>query len=79
MLIGPESTALTDFRIPDSQGIAAFTACQRRGIPSRLLYFAKENHWVLNPQNSLRWHTEVFKWFDEFVGVREQEALVVQS
>jgi dipeptidyl aminopeptidase/acylaminoacyl peptidase len=57
-----------DFRIPDSQGIGAFTALQRRGIPSRLLYFAEENHWVLKPQNSLRWHTEVFRWFDEFVG-----------
>jgi len=40
----------------------------RRGISSRFLYFPDENHWVLNPQNSLKWHYEVFKWFAEFVG-----------
>ena len=39
-----------DFRIPYTQGIAAFTALQRRGIPSRLLVFPDENHWVLKPQ-----------------------------
>jgi dipeptidyl aminopeptidase/acylaminoacyl peptidase len=76
----PLSYPITDFRIPDSQGIAAFTALQRRGIPSRLLYFAEENHWVLKPQNSLRWHTEVFRWFDEFVGTNSTEGrLVIQA
>jgi hypothetical protein len=40
----------------------------RRGIPSRFLYFPDENHWVLHPENSLKWHHEVFKWFEEFVG-----------
>jgi dipeptidyl aminopeptidase/acylaminoacyl peptidase len=54
---------------------------QRRGIPSRLLYFAEENHWVLKPKNSLRWHTEVFKWFDEFVGEESMSAsdMVIQA
>jgi dipeptidyl aminopeptidase/acylaminoacyl peptidase len=42
-----------DFRIPDTQGMGAFTALQRRGIPSKLLHFPDENHWVLKPQNSV--------------------------
>jgi len=40
----------------------------RLGVPSRLVIFPDENHWVLNAGNSLKWHHEVFKWFDEFVG-----------
>lgn len=77
----PDVSVRSDFRIPDSQGIGAFTALQRRGIPSRLLYFAEENHWVLKPKNSLRWHTEVFKWFDEFVGEESMSAsdMVIQA
>jgi dipeptidyl aminopeptidase/acylaminoacyl peptidase len=55
-----------DYRIPDSHGIAAFTALQRRGIPSRFLQFPDENHWVLKPQNSKLWHTEVLAWIDRF-------------
>ncbi|HEY5810064.1 MAG TPA: S9 family peptidase [Povalibacter sp.] len=55
-----------DFRVPDTQGIATFTALQRRGIPSRLLYFPNENHWVLKPANSIQWHTEVLKWLGEW-------------
>jgi dipeptidyl aminopeptidase/acylaminoacyl peptidase len=54
-----------DFRIPDTQGIATFTALQRRGIPSRLLYFPDENHWVQKPANSLQWYREVIGWLDE--------------
>lgn len=53
-----------DFRIPESQGIAAFTALQRRGIESRLLFFPDENHWVLAPANSLQWHDQVLGWLN---------------
>lgn len=52
-----------DFRIPEAQGFGTFTALQRRGIPSRLLYFKNENHWVLKPENSLRWHHEFLDWW----------------
>jgi len=41
-----------DFRLPETEGLAAFTALQRRGIPSKLLLFPKENHWVLNSNNT---------------------------
>jgi len=53
-----------DFRIPYSQGIAAFTAAQRRGIESRLLMFPQENHWVLKPADSLLWYHTVLEWLD---------------
>lgn len=55
-----------DFRIPTEQGLGAFTALQRRGIPSQFLYFADENHWVLKPQNSLQWHATVEAWLQRW-------------
>ena len=55
-------TGERDYRIPYTQGIAAFTALQRRGIPSRLLSFPDENHWVLKGKNSVQWHSQVFDW-----------------
>jgi len=56
-----------DFRLPETQGLATFTALQRRGIPSRLLYFPDENHWVLRPSNSLLWHDTVLDWLDRWL------------
>jgi dipeptidyl aminopeptidase/acylaminoacyl peptidase len=53
-----------DFRVPDTQGIATFTALQRLGIESRLLYFPDENHWVLKPNNSIQWYGTVLEWLD---------------
>jgi dipeptidyl aminopeptidase/acylaminoacyl peptidase len=57
-----------DFRIPDSQGIGAFTALQRRGIPSKLLYFPDESHWVQKPHNSMLWHETVLDWLKQWTG-----------
>ena len=54
-----------DYRVPGTQGIATFTALQRLGVPSRLLVFPDENHWVLKPANSLQWHETVLKWLDQ--------------
>ena len=54
-----------DYRVPVTQGIAAFTALQRLGIKSRFLYYPDENHWVLNPSNSVQWHSEVNEWLHE--------------
>jgi dipeptidyl aminopeptidase/acylaminoacyl peptidase len=61
-------TSEKDFRIPYTQGIAAFTALQRRDIPSRLLIFPDENHWVLKPKNSVQWYGEVFGWMGRYIG-----------
>ena len=55
-----------DYRVVDTQGISTFTALQRRGIPSKFLYFPDENHWVLKPQNSLLWHETVLGWLDQW-------------
>ena len=57
-----------DYRVPYSQGIAAFTALQRRNIPSRLLIYPDENHWVLKPANSIQWHREVKGWLERWTG-----------
>ncbi|KAG2037851.1 hypothetical protein BDR03DRAFT_863023, partial [Suillus americanus] len=58
-----------DYRLPESDGIAVFHALQQLGVPSRLLIFPDENHWVINAGNSLKWHHEVFRWFDQFIGL----------
>ncbi|MDX1445646.1 S9 family peptidase [Lishizhenia sp.] len=54
-----------DFRVPIGQGLEAYQAAQLQGLKSRLLYFPEENHWVLDYQNSLIWHTEFQKWLKE--------------
>jgi dipeptidyl aminopeptidase/acylaminoacyl peptidase len=55
-----------DYRIADAQGLATFTALQRKGIPSQLLFFPDENHWVLKPRNSIQWHETVLAWLDRW-------------
>lgn len=59
-------TSEKDFRIPYTQGLAAFTALQRREIPSKLLVFPDENHWVLKPKNSMQWYGEVLGWLGKY-------------
>lgn len=56
-----------DFRVPYTQGLGAFTALQERGIPSQLLVFPDENHWVLGAKNSLQWHDTVFAWLKRWL------------
>jgi len=56
-----------DFRVADTQGIGTFNALQRRGIPSKLLYFPDESHWVLKPANSILWHETVIAWLDQWL------------
>lgn len=51
-----------DYRLPDVEGLAAFSALQRAGVKSKLLLFPKENHWVLRPTNSIKWHATVLEW-----------------
>ncbi|WP_371432066.1 prolyl oligopeptidase family serine peptidase [Novosphingobium sp.] len=60
-------TSEKDFRIPYTQGLAAFTALQMRKVPSELLVFPDENHWVLKAKNSLQWHETVFAWLDRWL------------
>jgi dipeptidyl aminopeptidase/acylaminoacyl peptidase len=58
-----------DYRIPLSQGLSAFTALQRRGIPSELLRFPDENHWVQRPHNSMLWNDTVLGWLKKYTAV----------
>jgi len=55
-----------DFRVPLEHGIGAFTALQRKGIPSRFLFFPDENHWVLSPANGVLWHETVLGWLERW-------------
>ncbi|MDQ1354797.1 MAG: hypothetical protein QG657_5106 [Acidobacteriota bacterium] len=56
-----------DFRVVETQGLSTFNALQRKGIPSKLLYFPDENHWVLKPHNGILWHQTVLAWLDQWL------------
>jgi dipeptidyl aminopeptidase/acylaminoacyl peptidase len=56
-----------DYRILASQGMMAFNAAQLRGIPSRMLIFPNENHWIIQPQNGILFQREFFRWFDHWL------------
>jgi len=60
-------TGANDFRIPYTQSMEAFQAAQLHNIPSRLLFFEDESHWVLKPQNSVIWQREFFEWLDTYL------------
>ncbi|OAV94273.1 hypothetical protein PTTG_07437 [Puccinia triticina 1-1 BBBD Race 1] len=55
-----------DYRLCESEGLSVFNALQRRGIPSRFLYFPDENHWVTSPPNSVRWYHEIFRFLGKW-------------
>jgi len=57
-----------DYRLDVSQGFDLFTTLQRQGVPSKMLYFPDEGHWVLKPQNSQLWYKTVNDWVDEWTG-----------
>lgn len=56
-----------DYRILASQGMMAFNAAQLRDIPSRMLIFPDENHWIAKPQNGILFQREFFRWFDHWL------------
>lgn len=56
-----------DFRIPYTESLQAFNCAQLRGIPSKLLIFPDETHFVLKPQNSILWHREFFAWLNKWL------------
>ena len=59
-----------DYRVPVTEGLQLFTALQRQGVDSKLLYFPDENHWVLKPLNSELWYNTVLEWFDGHLKAR---------
>jgi dipeptidyl aminopeptidase/acylaminoacyl peptidase len=54
-----------DYRVPEGEGLATFTALQRQGVESKLLYFPDEGHGVANLGNSIRWQKEILAWLDK--------------
>jgi dipeptidyl aminopeptidase/acylaminoacyl peptidase len=57
-----------DYRLDVSEGFQLFTTLQRLNVPSRMLYFPDEGHWVLKPQNSQLWYKTVTEWTDWYIG-----------
>lgn len=60
-------TGVNDFRVPYTQSLEAFTAAQRQGVPSRLLVFPDENHWVLSMENAYVWQKEFFRFLETYL------------
>ena len=63
-----------DYRVPLEQGLGAFTALRRKGVPARLLYFPDEGHWVLRPKNALVWWETMYGWLERWLGAPDAAA-----
>ena len=63
-----------DFRVPYDEGMAAFNAAQMMGVPSKLIVFPGENHWILKPQNALYWHRSYFDWLNRWLVPHQDDA-----
>ena len=62
-----------DYRVPLTEGLSTFTALQLRGVPSEFLYLFEENHWVLKPENQIKWYDRVYNFFDKYTDSGEYE------
>jgi len=57
-----------DYRVPDGNGMSLYAVLQAMGVPSRLVIYPNENHWILSPQNSIHWNWEVQSWLARYIG-----------
>jgi dipeptidyl aminopeptidase/acylaminoacyl peptidase len=57
-----------DYRVPYTEDLSMFTSLQRMGVPSRLVIFPDEGHWILKPQNQRLWWGEVQGWLSKYLG-----------
>lgn len=55
-----------DYRVPVTQGFEYYNTLRQKGVPTRLLYYPDENHWILKAHNALLWHREVFGWIEKY-------------
>jgi dipeptidyl aminopeptidase/acylaminoacyl peptidase len=62
-----------DYRVPVTQGFEYFSTLRLKGVPTRLVYFPDENHWILKPQNSRLWYREFFGWLEKYIGAGASE------
>lgn len=56
-----------DFRVPIGEGLQLFTALQRQGVPSKMVYLPDEGHWINKPANAALWYGEFVGWMDKYV------------
>jgi dipeptidyl aminopeptidase/acylaminoacyl peptidase len=68
-----------DYRVPVEQGLLMFTLLQRRNVPSKLLVFPDENHWVLKPANARLWYATMTDWFHHYLGGAPADAKSLES
>ncbi|HRI54077.1 MAG TPA: S9 family peptidase [Pseudomonadota bacterium] len=68
-----------DFRVPVGQGMQLFTALQQRKVPSRMLIFPDENHWVIKPLNSRLWYGVVLDWLHRYLGGAAVDPKIIES
>ena len=57
-----------DYRVPYGNGLELYGVLQAMNVPSRLVVFPDENHWVLKPQNAIYWHWEMQSWLSRYLG-----------
>lgn len=57
-----------DYRVPYTQGVNLHGVLTAKGVPSRIVIFPEENHWVLRGRNAIRWWSEVHEWLDRYIG-----------
>ncbi|MFO7922813.1 MAG: S9 family peptidase [Bacteroidales bacterium] len=55
-----------DYRVPVGQAFELFRTLQSRGVDSRLIYYPDENHWILKPNNSIYWYSQVREWIEKY-------------
>ena len=72
-------TSEKDYRVPFGQGLQLFTALQVQGVPSKLLTFPDEGHWVLKPGNSRLWHATVMDWLHRYLGGAEADPKALET
>ena len=62
-----------DYRLDVSEGFQLFTALQRLNVPSKMLYFPDEGHWIMKPQDSKLWYETVGDWCDQYTRTNRYE------
>jgi len=68
-----------DYRIPVEQAYLMFTLLQRKGVPSKMVVFPDENHWVLKPGNSRLWYATMIDWFHHWLGGAAADPKALES
>ena len=63
----------TDYRVPLTEGLSAFTTLQLRGVDSEFLFLHEENHWCLKPENQIKWYDRVYAFFEKYTKEKQEK------